>query len=540
MKLQKELIFLFLIVILAGFLRLYKLDQNPPSPYWAEAAIGFDSWSILKTTKDHHGNICPITAFQSFGDYKPSFYFYLNTISEAIFGLNTFAVRLPSALAGIGTVIAVYFLILITFREHRSVQSLALISSLLLAIVPWHILISRVGFETNVSFFLDVLGLYLFIKFLKQKSPKIYVLFLSFIFWALSIYTYHSARVFIPLLILSLIFIYREKAWQQKKQTLLSGIIFVLFLIPLIVKISSPEIRQRFNETSALATLEPVLASNAAIASDGGSRVAKLIHHRYWYYGKILVQNYLSHFDYNFLFLNGDQNYRHSIGLVGQLYWIYAPLILLGLYFYIRKKEKNLTPILTFTLLAPIPAALTTGTPHALRTLPMVLGLVVLAAYGFINIWEKIEKKKNLNKFLATFFSLILLFHLTQFWHYYWHTYRNKYAGQWQYGYQELMHYVGQVRLNYDAVLMTRDYGRPAMYYWFYNQIDPELVQKWNSIYPKDQGEYLQFENIYFGINPNIMGKRLQIETKEMLDASLIKTVNNLDGKPVFYIYETL
>jgi len=99
---------------------------------------------------------------------------------------------------------------------------------------------------------------------------------------------------------------------------------------------------------------------------------------------------------------------------------------------------------------------------------------------------------------------------------------------------------VGQVSLNYDAVLVTRDYGRPAMYYWFYNQIEPELVQKWNGISPKDQGEYLQFENIYFGINPNIMGKRLQIETKEILDASLIKTVNNLDGKPVFYIYEAL
>jgi len=538
MKINKEFIILFFIVLLASFLRLYKLDQNPPSPYWEEAALGYDAWSILKTGRDHHGNAFPLSAFTSFGDYKPSLYFYITALMELVFGLTTLAVRLPSAMAGIGTILLTYLLVLKIFGKDRKSKSIALISTFLLAIAPWHILISRVGFETNVSFFLDLLGLYLFISYFEEKLSKLYLIILAFIFWGLSLYTYHSARVFIPLLILFLSLIYFKKILPQKEHFIMSGIIFILLLIPLLLKISSPEIRQRFNETSALATLEPILLSNTAIAQDGGGKIAKLVHHRFGYYSQILAENYLSHFNFKFLFVEGDANLRHSVGLIGQLYWIYAPFLFLGLFYYFYNQERKLNPIIIFTLLAPIPAALTTGTPHALRSLPMVLGLSIFAGYGLFNFWEKWRLKKVLRNILLILLILIINFHLIQFWYYYWHEYRLVAEDQWQYGYEDLMQYLNKVSQDFDIILVTRDFGRPAMYYWFFNQIDPNLVQSWDSIAPKDQGEYLQFENIYFGIKPQTTGKLLQVEVDPLAQQVATKIIYNLKNEPVFYLYE--
>ena len=101
----------FIIFVLAVFLRFYKLSSNPPSLYWEEAALGYDAYSILKTGKDFHGNKFPLVAFESFGDWKPSLYFYTLVPSIALFGLNEFAVRFPSAFFGSLTVLLTYFLV---------------------------------------------------------------------------------------------------------------------------------------------------------------------------------------------------------------------------------------------------------------------------------------------------------------------------------------------------------------------------------------------------------------------------------------------
>ena len=157
-----SLIILGIILFLAAFLRFYRISSNPPSLYWEEAALGYDAYSILKTGKDWHGNSWPLVAFESFGDYKPSLYFYAAVPSIALFGLNEFAVRFPSAFFGTLTVLLVYFLI----KERR----VALVAALLLAISPWHLQFSRIAFESNVGLALNVFFVTFFLKGLKKPS----------------------------------------------------------------------------------------------------------------------------------------------------------------------------------------------------------------------------------------------------------------------------------------------------------------------------------------------------------------------------------
>src|SRR3990167_1719234 len=101
---------LLAIVILAAVLRFWQLGQNPPSLDWDEAAHGYNAYSILKTGRDEYGYKFPLY-FRSFDDYKPPIYTYLVVPSIAIFGLNDFAVRFPSALIGVFAIMFTYFLV---------------------------------------------------------------------------------------------------------------------------------------------------------------------------------------------------------------------------------------------------------------------------------------------------------------------------------------------------------------------------------------------------------------------------------------------
>src|SRR3989304_8296042 len=222
--LRKTRLLLFLILLLASFLRFWRLDSFPALNA-DEAAIGYNAYSLIEPGKDEDGNPWPIH-FQSFNDFKPGLYFYLVIPFVKFLGLNEWAVRIPGALLGVATVFLLYLLVRQMFKDER----LALVSSFFLAISPWHILFSRGGWEGNTATFFIVLGLWLFIKTLQK--PKLFVL--SSISFALSLYTYHAARVIVPLLMLGLTFIYFKRIKTNIKPFLLAGLLALVFLLPLV------------------------------------------------------------------------------------------------------------------------------------------------------------------------------------------------------------------------------------------------------------------------------------------------------------------
>jgi 4-amino-4-deoxy-L-arabinose transferase-like glycosyltransferase len=156
---------LIAIIILAAVLRLVVLDKYPVGINSDEAALGYNAYSIIKTGKDEYGEFLPM-AFKSFGDYKPGLYVYFTIPFVALLGLNEWAVRLPSALLGIGTV---YLIFLLSQRLFNS-RGVSLLASLMLAISPWHLHFSRGGWETNAATFGIVLGVWGWLKAL--ENPK--------------------------------------------------------------------------------------------------------------------------------------------------------------------------------------------------------------------------------------------------------------------------------------------------------------------------------------------------------------------------------
>ena len=106
---RKKVLVLALIIATALFLRVYKINSNPPGLTPDEASLGYNAYSILKTGKDEYGTFMPII-FKSFGDYKPGLYVYLTVPFVAILGLNETAVRLPSVFSGVFTVFLIYLI----------------------------------------------------------------------------------------------------------------------------------------------------------------------------------------------------------------------------------------------------------------------------------------------------------------------------------------------------------------------------------------------------------------------------------------------
>src|ERR1035437_2054536 len=110
-------LFLLLIVLIAGFLRFYQLGSNAPSLNWDETAWGYNAYSLGIDGRDEFGRFLPHDYLESFGDFKPPVYAYLDVIPVKLFGLNEFATRFPSALLGTLTVLLTFFLVSEIFNK---------------------------------------------------------------------------------------------------------------------------------------------------------------------------------------------------------------------------------------------------------------------------------------------------------------------------------------------------------------------------------------------------------------------------------------
>ena len=187
---------LFLGLILVGAaVRLVWLGDVPLGLNQDEASIGYEAWALLEHGMDRHGYRYPVH-FVSWGSGQNALYAYLAMPFIEFLGLNVLAVRLPQALLGVAALFAMYAV------GRRLVDGrFALCALFVLAISPWHIMLSRWGLESNL---LPVLVLFAFALLLRGlERPRCIVP--AFVFLSLALYAYGTAYVFVPLLMLGIL-----------------------------------------------------------------------------------------------------------------------------------------------------------------------------------------------------------------------------------------------------------------------------------------------------------------------------------------------
>ena len=301
---------IILISIFAFSVRLYKVTESPPSPYWEEVALGYDAYSILKTGKDHHGNPWPLVAFESFGDWKPTGYFYALVPFIALFDLSVLAIRLPSVFAGTGIVFGLGWIIWLWTDNLTKKQRfwLSLMGMMLASISPWLIQFSRAGWEVNLATFLIVMGIgsgWASVK-RKEKQSSLFYIFISVLFFVASMYSYHSARVIAPVLGLFLGLRYllftSKEGWDKTiKQSLILGGFVIILLSPFIKAWGSPVLSQRMAETTIFSDIGIIEESNTAKELHNNAWWTKFVYHRFFFYGEVLASQFFVHFTFYIL-----------------------------------------------------------------------------------------------------------------------------------------------------------------------------------------------------------------------------------------------
>lgn len=518
---------IFLAILLLSFvLRFYKLGQIPLSLDWDENSNAYNAYSILKTGRDEYGTFLPITN-RSFDDYKPPLYMYLNIPTVAIFGLTPIAARLPSAIFGFLTVPVIYFLTKILFSDlsKQKKEITALISMLFVAISPWHIQFSRVGFEANVGLFFAVSSITTFLLGFSNKKWLIPSAFLL----GLSAYSYHTQRIFVPLLFLAAFAIYKKQIFQISKKYLASFVVLTILVgLPLVILIPPKVILQRFEVTTGRPNLEDIERSIKFIEQDSTATFAKYIHNRRLVIGQTWFGNYLSHFSPNFLFTKGDDNFRHHIQNMGMVYFFELPLLLIGIYLLIKKKTKGATLILMWLLLAPVAATPATPTPHANRSLPMDVPLQIISAYALTFI---LFYKKSLTKIVIIISSIWISLSFLIYIHNYYSHYPYEMASFWQYGYKEAVLESEKIKDNYESIHVSKSIEQAYAFWLFNTKYDPGTFQK--------EGSRYHFDKYYFDEEkPPESSNELFISDFERFPDSfiVIKQINYPNGTPAVMI----
>jgi len=482
---------LIAILILGAILRLGLLGRVPAGISPDEVSQGYTAYSLLKTGHDEWGVAWPLTSFRSFVDYKAPLQTYLMIPSIAIFGLNEFAIRLPSAIFGILAIYVVYLLTNQLFSKIKisnSVSnfnwgppSIGLLAAFFLAISPWHIQFSRTALEVNLSSLLFPLGLYLFLKGLKQPRLLIF----SSLVWGLNLYSYHAAKFFLPLFLIPLILINLSNLKKLGVKKLATPVLILLFfLVPsLYLSFFSPVgarnkdliITNLNQEQISSISTEQYLSPLNQISP----QLSRVFHNKAVYIADQFVSNYLTYLTPTFWFTEGGSETTYSIipGR-GLLYLWQLPLVLLGLVGLLSIKNKKTKVILfSWILLAAVPAALTKGGYRPNRA-GSFLGLwEIITAFGLIQLIKLIPKYKRAISYLLAITILVSsIFYLED----YFLSSPIRFPNSLSYGYRDLMNKLIPLEPEFEEIIIERG-NQSQSFVAFYKKLDPVIFQNYSN-----------------------------------------------------------
>ncbi len=481
---RKVLFSLIGVFILALFLRLFNLSSVPFSLHTDELFAGYVGKYLLLHGQDIYGNVLPLY-INKFGDFRPVGIFILTGISVLLFGANELAIRLPTTLIGALSIFPLFFLA----KELFNNEKVGLVAGLVLAILPWHIILSRTTSEAVIGIFIFIFAIYFMLLFV--KNGKLKFLILALILGLTTYLFYHSFRIILPLLFLPL-FLMVEKT-NLKKFALLA---FLIITGITLLAITTKEGSGRLNQVVFYKNTIPLNTIASLNNGEGNNNVllARIFHNKPIIYGRYFINQYLSYFSPDFLFNNKGLPTRYALPEQGPIYYTFAPLLILALFFFMSYPNKNKNAWIIFYLLAIsiLPAAVTyEDTPNLSRSAVMIIPLVILIGFGLVALYENI-KNKNLRKILITIFSFILIVEVIYFWHMYLvheKTYFPFYRNETN---KTLINYVNENRSKYKEVYMPSTDDLPV-YFLFYTNNFNKLSD--NEIKNMESG------GKYYGIN---------------------------------------
>ena len=225
-KITAAQIALAIVLLLGFFARIYMFGSVPGDINQDEAFAGYNAYTLLHHATDSYGYRMPVY-LTAWGSGMNALESYLMIPFVAIFGLHVWAIRLPMLLVGLLSLVAVYYLV-----RRFSSECMALAATLLLAISPWHVMLSRWALESNLAPGFVLFGLFFFVKGLEK--PKF--LIASAAFYGLSLYAYATIWVAVPFIVLmGVLYGFWTKSIHNNRYTWISLAVLFVLALPLML-----------------------------------------------------------------------------------------------------------------------------------------------------------------------------------------------------------------------------------------------------------------------------------------------------------------
>lgn len=191
-----------LLLVFGAFLRMWNLTGLPDGLQQDEASIGYEAFCLADYGIDRNGYHWPVYPITWGSGGGSPIMIYLNVLTTKLFGSRIFSIRIVPAFLGTLTLLLFFLLLNRAFGKRCALTGLAV-----LALTPWHIILSRWSLDSNTMPFWQLLALFTLVQAIcagtaerSRRQTGLYLL--AAFFFGICLYSYGSANVVIPLTLL--------------------------------------------------------------------------------------------------------------------------------------------------------------------------------------------------------------------------------------------------------------------------------------------------------------------------------------------------
>ncbi len=206
------------ITLLAAVLRIWHLGSVPLGLHGDEAWTGIDARRVLH--EGYIGPYLPSAVGQPIGPL------YFTALLFKLFSDTTFVLRLSMALFGVATIPLVYCAFATMFN-----RTVAAFAALLLAVMMWHLHLSRTGFMVVAWPFIEMAVLLVLWHAHQRRSLALFILAGGLA--GLGVYSYNAYLLFLPVPFVALLWWYLPRGssgWPRR-----GIVVVVLFAVAALV-----------------------------------------------------------------------------------------------------------------------------------------------------------------------------------------------------------------------------------------------------------------------------------------------------------------
>lgn len=393
---------IFIIILLIGIItRIYLWPNAIQDVNCDEIMTAINAITISQTGKDMYGTSFPVylEAWGTMG--QSSMLAYLIAICIKIFGISIFSIRLPTLIISIISIVVIYDFAKRIFNNKK----IALLVMALVAISPWHILQSIWSLDCNLFPHFLLFSMYFLHRGFTNKK---YYLYISMLFFGLTMYTYGIAAYFIPIfLIIMAIYAIKQKK-VTIKELIFCIITYLIISLPIYLMyfINAFKIKQDINiGPITIQYFEHNRRTDGMLFFTKQNIFFQLFINITYTISLILGQ-------YDSVIWNGTPYF-------GTIYHISIIFIIIAIYklWENKKEQKNIAiKILQIWIITSIITGIFINMTNINRLNSIWYPMIILTAMGIYEVYKKIKNKKIfISTIIGIYAILFILYNVVFF-----------------------------------------------------------------------------------------------------------------------------